>query len=187
MCIPALGALAPALVGGGAATAAGATAAATTAAAGIGQTLATAGTLASIGGSIYQGIAGARAARQQADLLEQQRQDELKLSAIEDDRIREKFRTELGRQRAELVARGISLDSPTAVLLGESAAREASFESQSRRSTGQARATELSATERQVRARGRLSLLQGGLSAVSTFLERAPETWPGLLNGGSAA
>ncbi len=184
MCGPALAALIPALGGAGAATAAGATAAATTAA-GIGQTLAAAGTIASIGGSIYQGVAGARAARQQADFLEQQRKDELALTAIEDDRIREKFRVELGRQRAELVARGVSLDSPTAVLLGESAAREASFESQSRRSTGQARATELSAAERQVRARGRLSLLQGGLSAVSTFLERGPEVWPGLLDRGA--
>jgi hypothetical protein len=187
MCVPALAAVIPALGGAGAATAAGATAAATTAAAGIGQTLATVGTIASIGGSIYQGMAGARAAQQQADYLEQQRQDELKLAAVEDDRIREKFRAELGRQRAELVARGISLDSPTAVLLGETAAREASFESQSRRSTGQARATELSATERQVRARGRLSLLQGGLSAVGTFLERGPEVWPGLLDRGAPA
>ena len=187
MCIPAVAALIPALGGAGAATAAGAAAAATTAAAGIGSTLATVGTIASIGGSIYQGIAGARAARQQADFLEQQRQDELKLTSIEDERIREKFRVELGRQRAELVARGVSLDSPTAVLLGEAAAREASFECQSRRSSGAARATELSATERQVRARGRLSVMQGGFSALNTFLERAPDTWPGLLEGGAAA
>lgn len=172
MCVPALAAVIPALGGAGAAS--------------IGATAAAVGTIASIGGQLQQGIAGARAARQQADFLEQQRQDELRLAAIEDDRIREKFRSELGRQRAELVARGISLDSPTAVLLGETAAREASFESQSRRSTGAARATELSATERQVRARGRLSLMQGGLSALGTFLERAPETWPGLMQGGAA-
>lgn len=149
--------------------------------------LAAIGTVASVGGQLYQGAAEARAAGQQAAFLEQQRQDEVKLAAIEDDRIREKFRAEIGRQRAELVARGISLDSPTAVLLGESAAREASFASQSRRSDASARSAELTATERQIRARGRLSLMSGRLSALGSFVERAPDVWPNLLKGGSAS
>lgn len=169
MCFPAIAAAVPALGG----------------AAGIGSALAAVGTVTSIYGQLQQGRAMARSAQQQADFLEQQRQDELKLSAIEDDRIREKFRAELGRQRAELVARGISLDSPTAVHFGEAAAREASFASQSRRSESGARAAELSATERQMRARGRMSLLRGRLSAASTFLDRAPDVWPGLLEGGA--
>lgn len=181
MCVPALAPLFAGAAGAGAATAAGATAAAVTA----GQALASIGTIASIGGQVAQGISGARAARTQADLLERQRQDELRLGAIEDGRIREKFRAELGRQRAELAARGISLDSPTAVLLGEEAAREASFAGQSRRSEAVSRADELDATARQMRARGRLSLMRGAMSGVSTFLERGPDVWPGLMQGGT--
>lgn len=181
MCVPAL---APLFAGGaaaGAATAAGATAAAATA----GQALVGVGTMLAVGGQVAQGIAGARDARAQAQMLEQQRQDEIRLASIEDGRIRERFRAELGRQRAELAARGISLDSPTAVLLGEEAAREASFASQSRQSEAASRSAELDATSRQLRARGRLSLMRGAVSGVGTLLQSAPDVWPGLLQGGA--
>ena len=172
MCITAL---APILAGSaGGATAAGATA------------LANLGTAVSIGGSLVQGIAAQRAGRAQARILERQADDEARLASIEDQRLRERMRGELARQRAELARRGISLDSPTAVLLGEEAAREMSFASQSRRSEGGARVTELSAAARTAEARGRLGLLRGGLSAVGTLIDEAPDLWPGLYGEGVA-
>lgn len=168
-----------AALGGGGATAAGAAAGAATAAT-AGGALAKIGTWLSIGGSLYQGIEAKRAADENAANVAQQRKTEQQLNATKDQRERAKFRSAIAKQTAELVARGVSLDSPTAVFLGQSAAQEMSFNSQSIRSTGQARDAELSAQERAYRARGRSSLLKGGLSAAGAWLNREPDAWPGL-------
>lgn len=183
MCVPqAIAALSTAF---GGATAAGATAAAGTAAAGagIGSTLQTIGTVASIGGSIWQGYAGAKAARQQAAAISEQMAVEKQLNATEDNRRRQQFRAQIAQQRAELTARGVQLDSPTAVLLGQVAAEEMSFESQAVRQSGAARQRELSAQRRAVLADGSNSVLRGWTSAASTLVTAAPDLWPGLSGG----
>ena len=180
MCIP--GAFA-ALAGTGGA-AAGATAAGATAAAGatFGGALQTLGTIVGIGGSLIQGIQSANAARAQAAAIDQQRQTEQRLNAVQDQRTRQRFNTAIAQQRAELAARGVSLDSPAAMLLGQIAAQELSFESQAVRSTGFARDAELSAEARMVRARGAEAMLKGTFSAAGTLLKSAPTLWPGLAD-----
>lgn len=179
MCLPqAIAAVAP-LFGG--ATAAGATAAAGTAAAsGIGSTLQMLGTAAAVGGSLVQGIAGARAASQQAAMISEQMGIEKKLNATEDNRRRAQFRAQIAQQRAELGARGVQLDSPTAVLLGQVAAQEMSFESQAVRQSGAARQSELTAQRRAVLADGANSMLRGVFSAAGSLVTGAQEIWPGL-------
>lgn len=166
---------------GGAAAGAGA-AAAGAAGAGltIGQALSTAGTLIGIGGSLYQASSSAAAARTQARYLEQQSATERQLSVIEDQRTRERMRGALARQRAELAGRGVSLDSPTAVLLGRRAAEELSFASQSVRSGAAARQVEIGAERRGFLARSSQAWLTGGFSAAATALDAAPKIWPGL-------
>lgn len=174
MCIPALlGALGA--VGAGGATAAGAAAGAGLAG------LQTLGTIVSIGGTLMSGITASQAAKQNVALIEQQKQTEAQINAVEDHRSRMKFMSSIRQQTAELAARGVSLDSPTAVMLGQTAAREMSFESQAVRAGGQARQAELSAEQRALRARGRSALFQGGLSAAGTLLDAAPDIWPSLL------
>ena len=74
----------------------------------------------------------------------------------------------------------MSLDSPAAILLGQTAAQELSFESQAVRSTGAARDAELSAEARLVRAKGAEAMLKGTFSAAGTLLSAAPKLWPGL-------
>lgn len=175
MCIPALlAALAPAA---GGATAAGAAAGAAT---GLAKALQVGGTLLSVGGSLYQGMAANSAAKAQAAHLDVQATNERTLTAIEDHRTRGQFRSQIRQQAAELAARGINLGSPTAVLLGQTAAREMSFASQSVRARGQARQQEITSQRRAVLAQGRMSLLRGGASAAATALTAAPEIWPGL-------
>ncbi len=176
MCLP--GALA-ALGMGGAATAAGATAAATTAA----STLSTIGTILSVGGTLYQGISGMQAANANAAAIEAQRRDEAQLNAVQDQRTRQKMASQIATQRAELAARGVQLDSVTAMMLGQTAARELSFESQSIRTTGVARDRELSASARAARAQGASSLLRGVISAAGDLVTAAPEIWPGFMRG----
>lgn len=172
MCVPAL--LAPLGLGG--ATAAGATAAATT-----GGFLQIAGTLLSVGGAVAQGIAGNRAAKASVRAIEDQKATEARLTAVRDQRTRMMFNSQIRKQTAELAARGIRLDSPTALLLGQTAARELSFESQAIRSGGAARTAELTNEQRILRAQGQSSLLQGVVNASGSFLKAAPDLWPELL------
>lgn len=174
----------------GAATAAGATAAATSAAAAgaaatsgltLGSALQIAGLVASVGGALSQGNMTAGAARMQVDALQQRAGVERALTGVQDARSRAAFRSEIRRQTAELAARGIDLSSPTAIALGENAAREMTFESQAIRSGGAATQAELSSSARSVRARGQTALLTGRMNAAGSVLSAAPEIWPELL------
>lgn len=178
MCVPAIAAI-PAAIG----TAfSGLTAAAGTALSGltVGGALALGGTALSAYGSLAQGAATADAARLSAKYAQRQARTETMLAGVEDERLRERMRSALSQQRAELAGRGISLDSPTAVLLGQTAARELSFASQSARAGGAARAETLSAEARAYRASANSALLTGRLSAAAGMLAKAPDVWPGL-------
>lgn len=183
MCIPALGA---ALGLGGAGTAgatvAGATGAATTAttAATAASTLTGIGTALGIGGSLLSGVVGYQSAGAQADALEAQAKQEAALGAQQDQRQRKEFMSAIAKQRAELAAAGVQLDSVTAVALGDTAAREMSFDSQAIRSGTGARVAGLTSQAKAARSSRFSSLLRGTLSAADTFLTAAPELWPGL-------
>lgn len=167
------------MVGSLGATAAGATAGATTAAA---TGLQAVGTAMAVGGSLVQGINANRMGKAQARALEQQARDERSLAAVQESRTRQQFRTAMRQQMAQLAARGVSLDSPTSILLGRTAAQEMSFESQAIRSGGQARTTELTGAARIARGQAQSSLLKGGFDAAGSFLTAAPKLWPGLLS-----
>jgi hypothetical protein len=138
------------------------------------------GAILGVVGPLVQGVAQLSAANAQAAALEDQRRAELDLNAAEDRRRRQQFGTQIRQQAAELAARGVSLDSPAAILLGQTAAAEMSFDSQATRSQGAARAAELSAEARMVRARGVTDLLGGTFKAAGSSLNAAPELWPGL-------
>lgn len=161
---------------GGGATAAGATAGAATA----GSLAQTIGTIVGIGGSIIGGIQGAQAAKANAAEIEAQKTAEAQMTAVEDRRTRAQYRSVMRRQVAELAARGIALDSPTAILLGQTAAQEMSFASQGVRQTGSAKQAEMTATQRALRARATQSVLTGTMSAADTLLTAAPQLWPEL-------
>lgn len=148
--------------------------------AGAGATLSTLGTIVSVGGSLIQGVMAADAANQQARHLQEQAETERRLAATEESRARGEFRFAMGQQATELAGRGIRLDSPVAQFLGETAAREMSFEAQSIRSRGVARSRELTHSARQARAQGAQALFGGFLGAASSALTAAPRLWPGL-------
>ncbi len=172
MCHPALLA---GLAGGGAATAAGATAVAAT------SSLASIGTALTVVGSLAQGVMAMQAGQEQSALLLQQAEQEKRIGAIEEDRTRRQFQFQMGQQAIELAGRGIRLDSPVAMFLGETAAREMSFEAQAVRSGRGTRAQEMTHQARQVRAQGMQGLLRGTLSAAGNLLTAAPRQWPGML------
>lgn len=175
MCFPAV--IAAMGLGGGAA-AAGAGAAATTA-----GTLSTLGSIVSIGGSLLSGIQGSKAASAQAAAIENQRATERQLNATQDQRQRGQMMTMIAQQRADLAARGVQLDSPTAIALGQSAAQEMSFDSQAIRTTGRARDAELSAEARLAKMRGSSAMLRGVFSGLGTLVE-SPDLWPGIAKLG---
>ncbi len=134
----------------------------------------------SVGGKISQGVAANKAGRQNAALIAEQAATEAQLSAIKDERLRKQMAGQIAKQRLQISGRGVSLDSPQAVYMGQQAAEELSFASQSVRSEGAARQTELSAARRAALARGRLGLLTGTLGAASSALTGALEIWPNL-------
>ncbi len=179
--------LAPLLIGAGGAGAATAGAGAAAATAGAasaltaGQLLTIGGTALSAGGALFQGISGARAARQQAAALDDQRRTEARLTATEDARTRLQFRQATRRQFAELAARGVALDSPSVIALGQTAGEELAFASQAVRSRGAATGRELTAAGTIARSRATSSLLRGTFSAAGSFLNAAPQIFPELL------
>jgi hypothetical protein len=68
------------------------------------------------------------------------------------------------------------------VLLGQTAAQELSFASQSVRSGGQATQIELSNQAQLARARGTQGLINGSVAAAGALLTGAPKIWPELLS-----
>lgn len=179
MCVPGL--FAPIVAGAAGAGTAGAGAAAAATAMTTGQVLQLAGTVAGIGGSIWQGVQTNRAAAAQAKAIGEQKQQMLQLNSVEDQRYRAQFRRQIGSQRAELAARGVDLGSPSAVYLGQTAAEEMAFGSAAIRQGGQAEAVELTGQQRMLRAQGRNAVINGGFSAAADFLTAAPDIWPELL------
>lgn len=165
------------LLTGSGATAAGATAGAATA----GSALLKAGTFLAAGSSIYGGIASYRANREMVRDIERQKETEAQLNSVREQRAVQQYKTALATQRAELAKRGLSLDSPTAVFLGQTAAREMAFEAQTIRQGGQATQQELTDSQRRLKTRGTVDLFRGGLSAAGRVLTAAPDLWPELL------
>lgn len=157
-----------------------ATAAGATAAAGIGSTLQTIAAITSIGGAVIQGVQGYQTAKANANAIAAQRTQQEQINASEDRQTRMQFMQAIRQQTAELAARGIQLDSPTAVLLGETAAEQLSFKSQAVRSQGIAQDTQLANDQAAYRAKATSNLLSGFSSAAGSLLTAAPELWPGL-------
>ncbi len=148
-----------------------------------GKALMTVGAIASAGGQLYQGVQSSRIAKANAEYAEQQSAMERQLGAVEDQRVRDRMRRQMAAQRAELVARGVSLDSPTAILLGREAAKELTFESQRTRLASANKQAQLSAEARSYRMKASSALWSGGLSAAGSVLSAAPKLWPGLSGG----
>jgi hypothetical protein len=177
MCEPVTAALTTLFAGGAGATAAGATAGAAT----FGGVLQTVAGIASIAGPLVMGIQGAQAAKAQSKMVAQERAETAKLTAIADDRSRRQFASQIREQASQFAGRGLDAGSATAVFLGQTAAEEMVFNSQSQRQTGQARDTELSNQQAALRARASSSLFGGGIGAATGFLTAAPRVWPELL------
>lgn len=152
-----------------------------TSAAGVTAAGASAGAALTIGGSLLQGYQAYQTGKQQERALKVQAENTRALNAVQEQRTRAQFRTAMSKQMAELVGRGVSLSSPTAVLLGQTAAQEMAFESQAIRSEGAARATELSSAATIARNRAVSGLLQGTFNAAGPILSAQPELWPELL------
>ncbi len=223
MCLPAIAAGIGSIVTAvGGLTAAGAGAGAAT----LGGVLSTVGAVAGVAGALYQNQqtkkfareqtamiqaqgaaqaeAQARILAEQTTVLQEQGATERQITAVTDQQRRMSFTRAIAQQRAELAARGINLDSPTAILLGQTAATEMAFESQAVRSEGQARQREIEGGLRAARldaeigqtniraadsraisdinARARSDRLKTGFGAVTSVLSSATDIWPGLAD-----
>ncbi|MEM6650976.1 MAG: hypothetical protein AAF582_00155 [Pseudomonadota bacterium] len=162
-------------------TAGGATAGATTIAGGLATALQVVGLATSIAAPIMQANAAADAERDYAAQLEAQAAQTRSLNAVQDQRTRAEYRRAIAQQRANFSERNLDLGSPSAEFLGQTAAREMAFASQSVRQTGQAQTTELTNQANARRSRARIRTMTGGFTAASNALEGVPQIWPELL------
>lgn len=135
----------------------------------------------SAGSTIFSASQKARAANDQAELVDQQREKEEELFGIRADRVAQQFDDQIAWQTAEIAGAGFQLDSPTALALAQDAAREKQFEVDAVRRTGEARGAELSATARNLRAQAQDAMLGGFISAASGALTQTQDIWPELL------
>ncbi len=140
------------------------------------------GMAASIGGTIYAGIAQQQQMQAQVQALEQQKEHARAIAAAEEQDALDGFGREIARQRGGIIAAGLTLDSPTAVYLGEQAAREMSYEAQSIRAKGQAQVGGISAEQSILKARGDQAVMGGLFGAAGKALTAAPDLWPELLS-----
>lgn len=143
-----------------------------------------AGAAAAIGGSLIQGIAGYQTGQAQAKAYNAQAVNEARLASIQDQRERDQFQAQIAQQRAELAARGVQLDSVTAVMLGRKAAAEMSYQSQATEAQTWAHGVELTNAAKLAQADALNSLLTGGISAAAYSVQMAPDIWPGLQGSG---
>lgn len=167
-------ALAPAAAG--ATSAAGAVAGAS-----LGSILQVAGLAASVIGPMMQARQANAVAQAQAKAMERQRDDQMRLRAVEEDRTRREYARQIRQQASQFAARGVELDSPTAIYLGQTAAEEMVYAGQAVRQSAMAEGTELTNEAALARARGQSALMKGRFSAVGNLLTGAPKVWPELL------
>lgn len=178
-------------LGGGAATAGAAAAGVGAAGAGVATTTAglakvgalikSVGTVASVVGPLAQGVSDFKQAKSQQRAYEAAAQQEAAIASEESERVRRRLLFEAGRQRLELGARGVALDSPTAITLGRAAADELEYATRATIEGGLARQTELTSRGRAVGARGASALLGGFFSAADGYLTAQADRWENLL------
>lgn len=118
-----------------------------------------------------------REAQENARLRREQAEHEEKLNAMQDLRERQSFTSQIRQQAAELVGRGVSLDSPTAIYLAQAAGAELAFQSQAIRAGGASALAELNSHARAYDAQARTARVTGNLSAASGLLSDAFQIW----------
>lgn len=142
--------------------------------------LGVAGALLGAASTARAGRAAAAEARENARLRAEQAEHEKRLNTMQDLRERRDFATQIRQQASELVGRGVSLDSPTAIYLAQAAGAELAFQSQAIRSGGAAALAELNAQSRAYQAQARNARVTGNLSAASDLLTDIPKIWSAL-------
>jgi urease accessory protein UreF len=138
------------------------------------------GTAVSVMGQLQQGRMAQAAAEQEAQRLEVQKQQDAQLSSIEEWRTRQKMRRDMRRQQAEIGARGFDLASPTALFLGQEAAKEIAFEGAAIRQGAVNRGIEIDQQQEALRVRGQNAVITSRYSAAGTVLNAVPKLWPEL-------
>lgn len=169
-------------LGLGGAAAGGAAAGAAAAGGGLASALQLVGLAGSVIGPMMQARQAQAVAGAQAEALEQQRDAQLTLRGVEEQRTRRDYARQVRQQASQFAARGVALDSPTAIYLGQTAAEEMVFAAQSVRQGAMAEATELTNEAALSRARGQMARTKGVFKAAGNFITGAPKVWPGLLS-----
>lgn len=123
-----------------------------------------------VAGSLFQGIAGASAARKNARRAERQAAEERRASAAEIRRFKDQARAQIGEQLAAQVGNGLEGGSGTALDSLRQSQINAALDVMEIRRQGSTRARSLEDRADDLRDEAKFSLLSGVLGAGSSHL-----------------
>lgn len=135
-------------------------------------------------GSIVGGVQQRRVAAANAQAARAEAAREARLGALRESQVRREYRQRAGLQRAQLAASGVTLDSLTALDLGQDLGEQGFLDAQSARLDSAARRTGLRNEARLAETEGRSAMLRGATGAAGAVLTAAPVLWPGLRGDG---
>lgn len=105
------------------------------------------------------------------------------IGRIKEQTSRDRMKVLRARQRGQLAARGVRLDSTTALQLGQDAGVEDFMEAQVQRYNTDSAATAKTNEGRLHEYRGQMGFLTGMANAGAKAMTGAVELWPGLAGG----
>ncbi len=141
---------------------------------------ATAALVLSIAGGATSAYQSAAIGNANATLAQFEADQAAEIGRFNEARARSRMDRLIARQRGELVARGVRLDSVSAGRLGAEAAGERFVEGQAQRFNTSSRVTALSNEGRILQAEGRLGAAQGLFNTGARSLTSALDLWPEL-------
>lgn len=150
--------------------------------AGLGTALSVASTVVGIMGTMQQAKLAAAANAQQRAHLEAQKQEQQQLAAVEEWRMRQQRRAEMRQQQARIGAAGLDLGSPTALFLGQQAAKDVAFEGAAIRQRAGSQARQLTADQEALSYRTAQAVTRARYNVADTLLTAPRRIWPELLS-----
>lgn len=134
-----------------------------------------------IGSQVVGGIQQAQVHKANARMAQIEADQQRDIGRIEEMNARTRMDALISRQAGQLAARGIQLDSASALDLAEAAGREKFMEAQAARFNRESRATSLENESSLSSSYAGGAILGGASRAGATFMNAAPTIWPGLM------
>lgn len=138
-------------------------------------------------GLVLSGVTGLAVASQQASIGKQnaatartEAAQQAEIGRYQEQKSRSRMDRLIQRQRAQFSARGVRIDSASALRLGEEAAIERNIDAQAQRFGTKSQVDALNTEATLAQRRGRLGFLTGVAGTAANTITSSLQLWPGL-------